>query len=833
MAESRTARLRVHAEVSREAAGSLALAAGFLVIPLLVAVNVWIAVSVLAPVVRDARVDDHVFVPASLAWLAGAWAASGTSLWILWRFRTRHREPLRTGELGAVALWSLLLLLPVGVLFVPASGEWTVLWYVIADLRWVWWVSVVGAVLAPLWPGLRSTVASRPRLVRLLPVGTLIVAPVALAIVATPLARFRSAMGGDEPKYLRYCENLYQGRGFEISQKRLLTDPAAGPPNLWGNVREFGRAVREEFPLVLDDLSRVVGLPAAPRLVGGQPNPGLFFEGKHRGTLYQLHNPGLSFLLFPAYYVDRRWTGSGIGYQEEFPENLPATNAMLLALYAAYGVAVYALLQRASIARPVAWAVSMVSVVALPAGAFAFQIYPEVAAGILLTVVAARLVGEREMNVLQAMAYGSLVGFLPWLHVRFGLATVLLACWALGRRRDSTRARAGFQAGVLLGFGALCAYTYRLTGNAVPLSVYGSSIPLTAGRLIHGLFGFAFDSTFGFLPHAPLFLLALPGIALAWRRRRDLALLALLLVAAVVAPGAGHGYWAAGATPSRYLVAAIPFVALFLAASTGRWSGRKGFVAAWAFLAAVSFETSLRYNLHHWDVGKLVTTDFSGWRLNLLFPSLGSGWALTPADWALLATWLVVCAALFAMPLWLRVRGSPETTGIAFPMPRHLLGCSLIMVAVGIPVAAASGRCRSADYLPSADEVREQAFLALPRQRRCALCYSSRTGRVEPTVALGNHVAAIRFEVDPPSPDVGTSVRVRVRPREEAGSFVLGDLLVDFGDGTARRFPDEYGDVTVEHAYAQPGEFRLRAGLRARSDGSMFAETTVVVRRAQ
>ncbi|MCQ5117606.1 hypothetical protein NE623_14670, partial [Gemmiger formicilis] len=67
-----------------------------------------------------------------------------------------------------------------------------------------------------------------------------------------PLLRFSGALHGDEPKYIRYCENFYQGLGFDISKKRLLEEFDVGgeSPHVFNNFRQLLRAVPEEISLL-------------------------------------------------------------------------------------------------------------------------------------------------------------------------------------------------------------------------------------------------------------------------------------------------------------------------------------------------------------------------------------------------------------------------------------------------------------------------------------------------------------------------------------------------------------------------------------------------------
>ena len=211
------------------------------------------------------------------------------------------------------------------------SGRWPAATYVLWDLRWCWWLALVAAV----WRRVdsRLTDGATRRVPAWATVVGLVAIPVMVATAFTPNLRFSGALHGDEPKYLRFAENLVQGVGFDIAAKRRLADlPADFTPRVFDNIGLLVRATAEEAGLLLGDVRRLRGGDLGPPLRAGQPTPDLFFEGKHPGTVYQLHNPGLSFLLFPGYLLDRTITGHGLGYQGEFPAAMPATSAVRCSL---------------------------------------------------------------------------------------------------------------------------------------------------------------------------------------------------------------------------------------------------------------------------------------------------------------------------------------------------------------------------------------------------------------------------------------------------------------------------------------------------------------------
>ncbi|HEY3045458.1 MAG TPA: hypothetical protein VGJ39_15615 [Vicinamibacterales bacterium] len=813
---------------------------------LLVGTNVWLAGAAFEPIAREGRAIEYVLVSPSFPRLGTSVALAAVALlivqaWVVRRRRTNPREPFlsagNTKHLSPLG-WLALSLLPLANLFGPAAGLLPALSYGLFDLRWYWWPLVLLDVVRRIEPRVARPADWPSRIRSRLAFGTLVIIPIVSAIVFTPGLRFSGALHGDEPKYIRYCENFYQGLGFDVSKKRSLAEleTSREPPHVLNNVRQLLRAVPEELVLLTADARRLVGASSAPRLVSQEPTPSMVFEGKHPGTVYQLHNPGLSFVLFPGYYLDRRLTGGGEGYRGEFPAQMPAVHITLLALYAGYALALYSLLRTYGGHPNHAWALALLGALTLPASAFPFQIYPEIAAGLIMFILVRALIGPPRSGPRKHVAnlgLGLLAGFLPWLHVRFGFATAMIVLWMLTRRAVAPRSRLAFAIGVGAALGALSFYTYHLTGSLVPVATYGSDVPLTLPRVLKGVPAFLFDRVWGLFPHSPIYLLSLPGIGLAWRRRPDVGWI-LAVIAAVAVPAAGHGFWAGGSTPGRYLVAIAPLLLLFAADAMAAWSRRSTFAGAFAVLALASLQTAVVYNLYHSkEIGPLVSNEFSGWRFNLLFPSLGTDtWTATPADVALLVLWSAITVLLIWLP-WRARR--PVTSAVAADRPlqptglRPLFATLLAVVLVATVVAAGTRHAMAAEYLVPAKEARERALSAFVAVPRCALCYFSRMGAVEPTVALGNAVGFVDFRTEPTFPHAGQRVRIRVRPRTPDGQYLVSTVRLDAGDGSIAAYYRLFGDVDTVHVYPRPGDYPMYVWVKGTPDQAVEARLTLHV----
>ncbi|MGE0450989.1 MAG: hypothetical protein AB7Q29_15560 [Vicinamibacterales bacterium] len=792
----------------------------------LVAVNGWLAGGALQSIARDGAQPEYVLVSPPWSRLL-AWLAAAVLLTI----------GLGQPQLRALR-WLALSILPLFVLFAPASGAFAPFLYVLHDLRWYWWAVVafdVGASLVR-----EAGAPSKPH--RWAWAGIALSVPLVFSVAFTPHLRFSGVLHGDEPKYLRFCETLFQGHGFDISRKRPLTVEDAPPMRLGANVGHVLAAVPEELALMATDVRRMLTGAGPARLRAGEPSPSMFFRGKHPGTIYQLHNPGLSFVLLPAYLLDRTVTGSGIGYQDEFPESMPALHVALLAMFAAYAFVLFRLLAITSRPRDAAL-VTVLAASTLPTAAFAFQIYPEVAAGIVLGLLTTMLLHATSASRRALFGIGVLAGSLPWLHVRFLLTTVWVLLAHLASRRAAWRREAWLLAGAAVPLALLMFYAYRLTGSLLPTTTYGSEAPLSLTRMLLGVPAFALDREWGLLPHSPIYLIALPGLGLLLRRQPWTAAFLVVTTLTVVVPAAGHGYWAGGSTPGRYLVSIVPLLGVFMAAAIREWGRARLFQAAFVALALVSVETAVRYDLHHVkEFGPLVARGLSGWRMNLLFPSIGTNDTIPPAvELGLGALWVGIAMSL-VLAGW-RTGRSPRRgaagswrdalwwRGPAAPAGGLRLGAAaalILLALLGYAAAPLNGLFDRQHMVP-AKEARERALEAYAAMRRCAICYSSRSGAVPPTEALGNDLGAVNLSSEWLPATTAGPVRIRVRPRSTSGEYVISTVRVDFGDGTAVSHSRLYGDVDERHVYRQPGEYVVHAWVRTGTDAPVESQLALAV----
>ncbi len=349
----------------------------------------------------------------------------------------------------------------------------------------------------------------------------------AAAAILLPVGLYyasRLRVSGDEPHYLIQAQSLWRDRDLDLRNNY--------DSEQW----------REYTPG-----------PIAPHY--GAP--------RRDGRPFPAHSPGLPLLLAPVYAVGGR-----------------AACVVLLALMAAGAAVVVRALALRGAGEPEPAFVAFLAALGPPLFFYSFHLYTEVpsvlaAAGALALLLAGPGPGRAAMAGLLASA-------LPWLHVKMLPAAAALAVVAVlrlrGRPRLAFLATAGAMAAVFLG------YYQAVFGHPTPLALYAGLPPEARTTPLPAIFGLALDRSFGLLPHAPIFLLALAGVGAFVRRRKE-AWPHLVVGLAVLAPVLTWRMWWGGqCPPGRFLVPLVPCLAVALAARLAE--DRRGLARwKWALLA--------------------------------------------------------------------------------------------------------------------------------------------------------------------------------------------------------------------------------------------------------
>lgn len=715
-----------------------------------VGLDLWLLTGGFGPL-RDLPEADWIFVLPPLWQLPLWWGPSAGVLLgvhgLLARRLWSETSPAHVLAWARVRLWWPLLLLtlpPVALalLATPLMTSAPPWLYLFVDLRW--WLAGAAALFvflnfdatsrAPIAPRIAAWVGTtnlRSRRAWWLQ-GGLAAVLAAASLATSPPWRFQNAVLGDEPKYLRYLENWYRGRGLDIDGLTPLGErPENERRNLAGNLEHLADAGAWLVSDLAGDARRLAGVDAPPRTVSANRLEGWFVEGK-RGGVYQIHPPGLAFLLFPGYFFDRDvadWAPGPVWKQ--LPADLYGTSLVLLLIYALWGVAIARLLWSYTGNALTACLMSAVVTLALPSSAFAYQFYPEAAAGLFVALLVRYAIMSSDDRPARAFAYGLVAGFLPWLHVRFGVLTLIGGAAFSVTRRHSRRSLVWFWFGSALPLAALGAFNYHVTGSPMPWALYALT---NEGALFHPRQTLAdlpwmwFDWIDGLLAQAPIYLLALPGLWIAWQRSRAGFAVVASCVLAISVLAAAHGWGGGGTTPLRLIAAVVPLLALPICDAIGRYGRSRWFLVALAVLGVMSIEGGLAYH-PTFDKGQasFPGLTLSGWRPSLLLPHQDPGnAALRALTWI----WLVLTFMLAAAPAMLRRWGgrpaAPPRGALSWA---SMAGAVLIAVALSASiVGGAVGFTWRTRFMADPSEVRTRLLRVY--QDGAGLVWSARRGAV-------------------------------------------------------------------------------------------------------
>ena len=415
-------------------------------------------------------------------------------------------------------------------------------------------------------------------------------------------ASYGARTSADEPQYLLTALSIAEDRDLDIADQRRS-----------GAYREFHEAALPVQTVLRPDGSRV--------------SP---------------HNP-----LLPLYLA----APMGLGGWAAAKTALAALAGALAGLLTWTGAA------RLGVSFRAAALVAAVLGLSPPLALYATQVYPEIAAA--LAVTAGIAAATAKPGPAGAAALAAAVIALPWLAVKYIPVALVLAAAGIWRLRSRPLLWAG-PAAAMFAAGALYLWFNQ--------AVYGGWTPYASGDFFVGgeftaagpapdfwgrsqrLLGLWVDRGFGLAAWQPAYLLAVP--AMAWAVRRRLPHRGLLLSAgaagwltAAFLAQTMHGWW----WPGRQVVVILPALALLLMAWIDRVRGRRALllgmgaagVAAFLVLAAEASTGRLALIV---DFTSTANPLYRAWRL--LLPDYLNP---APPTWLLHGLWTAAFAALAAL----------------------------------------------------------------------------------------------------------------------------------------------------------------------------------------
>lgn len=235
-------------------------------------------------------------------------------------------------------------------------------------------------------------------------------------------------------------------------------------------------------------------------------------------------------------------------------------------------VNIYLLLVSLGIRRNYAFFVSLTLALASPIWIYSHHNFVEPIAALLCVYIVQVLFKER-LRAWDLVGSSLALGVLPWIHIRFALFEVVLACFLLARVYQDNRFRKltpyllailpvaamffFFEGYNFFAWGSLNPAVNQANSGEVPFDV----------PIWRGLFGLFFDQEYGLLTNFPIFLFLLGGIILACKRKWLRFNLLVLLLAGpyIITIASFHNWDGAISPPARFILVLVPLCAFYLA----------------------------------------------------------------------------------------------------------------------------------------------------------------------------------------------------------------------------------------------------------------------------
>ncbi len=387
------------------------------------------------------------------------------------------------------------------------------------------------------------------------------------------------------------------------------------------------------------------------------------------GRPFPAHSPGLPLLLAPAY--------AALGREG---------CVLLMALVAAAAALVCRQLALQLTGNAEASLVAWLAMVGPPLLFYSFHLYTEAPSALALGGSLLLLVGAP--GVPGAAVAALLAAVLPWLHLKMIPAAAALGLIALVRLRGRPLAAFLLVAGAAAA--AFAAYYWAIFGVASPLALYGG-VPADARVLSwRAAVGLLLDRSFGLLPIAPIFLLAIAGLPIVIRRREAWphALVALAVLAPLLS---WRMWWGGQCPPARFLVPMLPFLAVALSlrlsrSATGLARWWPGLLLTGGLLSLVALaEPAARLLLNRGNRPTRLWAALSeGVPIGDYLPTLTHA---SERDARLALVWLVAVAVLLVLDRLAESRPRLDAAFRSFALPVALV--LLLGVVIDVAVGAA------------------------------------------------------------------------------------------------------------------------------------------------
>jgi hypothetical protein len=383
---------------------------------------------------------------------------------------------------------------------------------------------------------------------------------------------------------------------------------------------------------------------------------------------YSRHTPALPILLAPFYWAAEKIAGpqrEAFIFLARFPMSLMAA---LLGFY------VFLTALRVTGKKKTSLLVWSVFSFSPPMLFYSHLIYPEIPAALFLILIHYFVISSRKTTPLSLFLAGSGIATLPWLGIKYTALTavvffILLIKWWKTKPREGIPF-VSFAIPLVLSGLLYFSFLWTLYGSLSPFALYKgttSYVDYDMATFFHFRFieffrcsiGYLFDQRAGLFPYAPVYILFLAGLYLAYKNRKKAVWTAVLIFASYWAFCSLGYYWGGYCPPGRTLLPVLWVAGLLLAeplSEKGEWKTRirRGLIAITVFVSYLCLKNP--WLLYHDQLGNpytrqglqshlLSSLSNSSIRFQKWVPALSRG---EDFFWPTLAVWILAAMAITA-----------------------------------------------------------------------------------------------------------------------------------------------------------------------------------------
>ena len=348
------------------------------------------------------------------------------------------------------------------------------------------------------------------------------------------------------------------------------------------------------------------------------------------GKIYSAHGIGLPVIILPGYIFGNRY---GASY----------TIGVLFALLA---VVIFSLCYQVTKDKIISAGLAFLMSFTVPLVFFSYQIFTELPAALIAAYIFyfGLNIQRNSVSYLKMIFAGVLLAYLPWLHVRYMIFTIILLIYLLYKGGIK---KGGPLIGMVIASTLLLLSYMKVLYGIFSFTAQYCGIQAGLSYIIKGMLGNLLDCRFGLFLYSPYYIFLGAGLYFFFKEDKKGFLWWLLIVAPFFISVSSYYHWHGGwCPPLRYITPIIPLFIVPLGYLFKSCRNRSFYLLFFIFAffslsitRILAYYPDLMYNLEYNNSKILDYLNKDGINIKWLFPSL---FEMATRDYVIVVGWIVI-----------------------------------------------------------------------------------------------------------------------------------------------------------------------------------------------